>query len=148
MTNSKLPVSKRQRALLFIGLLSAFAVQTALIYSDDTGERTPPLSLSAQNGKKVWLENNCQSCHQIYGFGGFLGPDLTNRGANFPAAALKGLLAAGPGAMPQIFIDDQESRDLAAFFRELKITGRSQPRIDLDGHLPWFEYKRQGVARK
>lgn len=32
----------------------------------------------AVNGRLVWQKYNCQSCHQIYGLGGYLGPDLTN----------------------------------------------------------------------
>ncbi|MCH7870146.1 MAG: c-type cytochrome, partial [Planctomycetes bacterium] len=32
----------------------------------------------AKSGLAIWRENNCQACHQIYGYGGFLGPDLTN----------------------------------------------------------------------
>jgi nitric oxide reductase subunit C len=28
-------------------------------------------------GKKIYQENNCQSCHQVFGLGGYLGPELT-----------------------------------------------------------------------
>ncbi|MCZ6597955.1 MAG: hypothetical protein O7B99_09975, partial [Planctomycetota bacterium] len=39
----------------------------------------PPLDELERAGLAVWRENNCQACHQVYGFGGFHGPDLTNR---------------------------------------------------------------------
>ena len=66
------------RKVLLSLLVAAFAVQTWLVYSDDAGYATPPLSGPARRGQELWLRHNCQSCHQIYGYGGFLGPDLTN----------------------------------------------------------------------
>ena len=44
----------------------------------DTPVRTPPLDDLARAGRALWHDHNCQTCHQIYGFGGFLGPDVTN----------------------------------------------------------------------
>ena len=29
-------------------------------------------------GRLVWQKYNCHTCHQLYGLGGYLGPDLTN----------------------------------------------------------------------
>ena len=35
-------------------------------------------TILSTNGKLIWQKYNCQSCHQIYSLGGYLGPDLTN----------------------------------------------------------------------
>ncbi len=40
-------------------LVTAFALQTFLVYSDDTGRLLPPLSETALEGRLVWLSNNC-----------------------------------------------------------------------------------------
>ena len=36
------------------------------------------ISSLACEGKIVFQKYNCISCHQLYGLGGYLGPDLTN----------------------------------------------------------------------
>ena len=70
-------MSIRARQGLMLALVCAFVAQTWLVYADPAGKRTP-LSPLAARGRALWHRRNCQSCHQIYGFGGFLGPDLTN----------------------------------------------------------------------
>lgn len=66
------PTAKRVLPTL---LVATFAIQTALVYSD---ERADGLSEPAIRGRELWYANACQVCHQVYGNGGFLGPDLTN----------------------------------------------------------------------
>ncbi len=73
------------KVYVFLIPVIGFILQTFLIYSDSTGYKKNPLSINAIKGKQIWLQNNCQTCHQIYGFGGFLGPDLTNRGKDYPS---------------------------------------------------------------
>ena len=63
----------RARKRSMIGLVLIFFVQTWFVYTDPAGRRTPALSREATLGQKVWHDHNCQSCHQLYGFGGFLG---------------------------------------------------------------------------
>lgn len=134
-----------------LSLISAFALQTYLVYSDRTGLKTGSLSSSAHHGRKIWLKNNCQSCHQIYGFGGFLGPDLTNTAHDFDAEEIQEILATGPGQMPSIKISKIEATQLRAYFKELNKTGQSQAFANKNSKgvtlfdlkkLPWFEFKR------
>ena len=35
------------------------------------------MNKEAITGKVLYQKYNCTACHQIYGLGGFLGPDLT-----------------------------------------------------------------------
>lgn len=141
----------KHRKVLMLSLVSAFLVQTYLVYSDKTGLKTGSLSASAHHGRKIWLKNNCQSCHQIFGFGGFLGPDLTNTAHEFDAEELQEVLATGPGQMPSIKISKEEAQHLKAYFKELNKTGQSQAFADKDSKglaifelkkLPWFEFER------
>lgn len=121
-----------QRKLLMGSLLSAFVLQTGLVYSDDTAYRNEPLSELALAGRATWHEHNCQACHQIYGFGGFLGPDLTNAMARLPRARLDSILTVGSGQMPAFDFDAETIDGLEAYLRALDATGRGQARRTTD----------------
>jgi len=113
---------------MFALLVAAFVIQTWLVYSDPAGRQTPPLSELADRGQQIWLDHNCQSCHQIYGFGGFLGPDLTNAISSLTDARLRTILTEGAGRMPAFELNDGERDALKQFLVELDRTGVSQAR--------------------
>lgn len=115
------------RIALMIGLVAAFAVQTYLVYSDPTGEKNPALSEQALAGREIWLSKNCQVCHQLYGFGGFLGPDLTNSAPRLERNRLKELLTTGSKQMPAFHMTDTEIAQLYAFLSEIDKTGIGEP---------------------
>ena len=119
-----------RRRQLFGFLVAAFLFQTWLVYSDSSGRQTPPLSVAAARGQQIWLDRNCQSCHQIYGFGGFLGPDLTNAIGTLTDARLDLILTQGSGLMPAFHLDAEERAALRQWFTELDRTGVSQPRVE------------------
>ena len=102
-----------------------------MVYSDPAGRATQ-LSREALLGREVWHENNCQSCHQLYGFGGFLGPDLTNLASRVGAgddaldARLEMVLANGSKRMPAFETTAQERTALGAFFVALDASGVGQ----------------------
>jgi len=118
----------RARRHLLLGLVGVFVVQTWIVYSDPTGRGAPPLSVEASRGRGVWRRHNCQSCHQVYGFGGFIGPDLTNAAKELTPARLDSILTVGSGAMPAFDLPPDERRALGAYLEELHRTGVSQPR--------------------
>ena len=124
------PVHWTARRRLFGFLIAAFFLQTWLVYSDTAGRETPPLSELAARGQQVWHDKNCQSCHQIYGFGGFLGPDLTNAIGTLTEARLDLILTEGAGAMPAFHLDAGERDALRQWFTELDQTGVAQPRLE------------------
>jgi len=113
---------------MFAFLVAAFVIQTWLVYSDPAGRQTPPLSPLADRGQRLWFDHNCQSCHQIYGFGGFLGPDLTNAAGSLTEARLRLILTEGAGRMPAFGFDEEQRGALQQFFVELDRTGVSQAR--------------------
>ena len=121
-----MPVGARQ--LLIFCLVAAFAMQTWLVYSDPIGSRDT-LSPLAAEGQAVWRERNCQSCHQLFGYGGFLGPDLTNSIHTLSSERLESVLTVGSGQMPAFHLGLEERTALAAFLVELDATGVSQPRL-------------------
>lgn len=111
------------RKLLMTSLLAAFGIQTALVYGDDTADRIGPLSAEAVAGRRIWHRHNCQVCHQIYGFGGFLGPDLTNAAQRLTRQRLDEVLTRGTGEMPAFHLGPEEITQVQTFLQELDRTG-------------------------
>lgn len=135
-----MPLDLRTRKFLLCGLLCAFLIQSSLVYWDDTGLKTPPLSTSAKKGQDIWLSHNCQSCHQIYGFGGFLGPDLTNAIKRLTDSRIEFILQYGSAQMPAYHFNISEREALLSFFKELDKTGKSWPSIDKDKNTDPIEH--------
>lgn len=111
------------RKALLTGLLASFAGQSALVYLDDTA--TPEMRLSEEgvSGRRLWHRFNCNVCHQIYGFGGFLGPDLTNAAPRLSRARLDEVLTIGTAQMPAFHLDADQITAIETFLHELNDTG-------------------------
>lgn len=121
--------SASTRRVLFVILVGTFVVQTSLVYLDDSGYQAERLSSVAQAGRSLWRENNCQSCHQIYGFGGFLGPDLTNAIPQLAAERLQSILTEGQSPMPAFHFTPAEIEAITSFLTEMDATGTGQFRF-------------------
>ena len=113
-------------------LTACFLGQSALVYLDTPSEES--LSGLSLEGARAWHQHNCQACHQLYGYGGFLGPDLTNLAGGLTPAALRSRVEAaltlGPGQMPVI---DADSAALSAFLEAMDRTGTGQARVATSG---------------
>ena len=120
------PVSWR-KAMMAV-LLACFVCQTYLVYTDSTADEMQPLSEQALAGRAVWLSKNCQTCHQFYGFGGFLGPDLTNAAPRLDRARVGKLLKEGKGQMPAFHLSDEEIDNVLAYLAAIDRTGVGQAR--------------------
>lgn len=112
---------------VFIGLIVLFIGYTAMLYLLPL-KKNAPASLPKYNlaeTRLVWQKYNCQSCHQIYGLGGYLGPDLTNLmskpGKN--KAYLNGILQAGVRQMPVFKLTNEEVEQLYRFFIAINQSG-------------------------
>ncbi len=138
-----LKTSSSRRCLLLI-LVGCFFGQTALVYLDDSGRQMPPLSEKAQIGWRVWHKNNCQSCHQIFGYGGFLGPELTNASDRLSDERLESILTLGADPMPAFHLGAEEIAGLKAFFME--IDGMGQGQLQLKATPPASEFLDQAVG--
>ncbi|HRN73116.1 MAG TPA: cytochrome c [Ginsengibacter sp.] len=117
----------RIKTLVFVGLSLSFLGYTAWIYFHKERE-DHPANAAAQHGKMIWQEKNCGSCHQLYGLGGHLGPDLTNVFASKPEAYIRAILSAGTPVMPNFHLSDNEKADLIEFFKYTNSTGTSSPK--------------------
>lgn len=100
-------------------LLIAFFAYSLWIYTDATNYGST-MNLKQSEGKRIYHENNCQSCHQIFGLGGYLGPELTtvysdkHRGEAYAEAFLKNV---GGTRMPNFNFNDEEIDALLAYLK-------------------------------
>lgn len=109
--------------LLTIG----FVGYTIYIYSTLPGHG---VSVSAQTdtGKMLWQKHNCTACHQVYGLGGFLGPDLTNVFSEKGPAYIRAFLQNGNLTMPAYVLSEEETLSILAYLKHVDETGKSDPR--------------------
>lgn len=119
------------RRAILVGLVACFAGQTALVYLDPLPPGMSPLSEQATAGRRIWHAHNCQSCHQLYGFGGFLGPDLTNVTARLAPQRFARVLTDGTGRMPAFDLSGNEILAVTEFLRAMDSSGQGQAKIPL-----------------
>lgn len=120
-------------ANIFLTMCLAFIVFSSTIYIKpyilNQYKKNPELKASS-DGRLVWQKYNCQSCHQLYGLGGYLGPDLTNvysaqgKGELFINAMLK----TGTPKMPVFHLSEIEQTQLIAFLKTTDASGSADPR--------------------
>lgn len=80
-------------------------------------------------GRLVWQKHNCHTCHQLYGLGGYLGPDLTNvysRSGN-NEHYIRGIVKSGVKQMPAFEISEEEMNALLQFLKNVDQSGTSNP---------------------
>jgi len=106
-------------------LLTVFIVYNFFIYTSENHTIPIKLSTKAIKGQQLWQTNNCWSCHQIYGLGGYLGPDLTNiysdslKGPGY----IKAFLNSGIKSMPKFNFSDKESEAIIDYLKTIDSTG-------------------------
>ena len=111
---------------LFVLLFLAYAGYSFIVYTNGTD--SPVIANArAKEGKLLFQKHNCISCHQVYGLGGYLGPELTTawsdptRGENF----IKAFLKAGGRTMPNFHLDRQEIEAITEYLRLIDSTAVS-----------------------
>ena len=113
------------RNRLVLGVLcAAFLPYSVYVYTRGTDTRAaPPMSAEARHGQQIYQEYNCIACHQFYGLGGYMGPDLTNvvgkRGRAYAAA----FITNGTVAMPNLGLTEQQVDAVLDFLEFVDTTG-------------------------
>jgi len=111
---------------ILLSLLTVFTIYNTFVY---TSGNKVTLSKKALKGENIWLQYNCNSCHQIYGLGGYLGPDLTNEYSRISNENyLKAMFNSGIKTMPQFHFNKKESEEMIQFLKEIDQTGYSPNR--------------------
>lgn len=115
---------------LWFTLIALFFIYSLLVYlfTDPNPEKHIAPSGLASKGWAVWQERNCHTCHQLYGLGGYMGPDLTNIAADEIKGKpeyLKVFMKYGSANMPNLNLSDQETDELIAFLGWVNESGQS-----------------------
>lgn len=123
--------STKGNFIVITTLVVLFSIYNLLIYNQE--QSTSPIQLSAKaiQGQDLWQNNNCWSCHQIYGLGGYLGPDLTNvfSAENKGPDYIKAFLNSGIKSMPKFNFTEEEKEALVVYLKE----------VDSSGYFPNYE---------
>lgn len=114
---------------LYVGLILSFSAYTLFVY-------TRPVNVASQAtpdpvlGKMIWQKKNCSACHQLYGLGGFLGPDLTNvySATGKGPLYIKAFVRSGTTVMTSFDFSDQELEYLVAFLAHVDASGKADPK--------------------
>ncbi len=115
------------KIVLFSLLCLSYISYSGYIYSSGPGAPHTADAL-ADHGKKIWQENNCIACHQVYQLGGYLGPDLTNAYSQKGPAYIKAFLENGTEIMPDFGLSPDEITALIAYLQQIDVTGTADPR--------------------
>ena len=117
-----------RRVLLL--LVCLFVGYTALVYQQGDGDpihNAPPYTENVAAGATLYRAYNCQSCHQFYGLGGYMGPDLTNAARFKGKAYLAAFIKNGSQRMPDFHFNDTEVGQLTEYLTWIDATGLSTP---------------------
>ena len=115
------------KRVIFGCLFAAFAMYSAYVYTAGTRiTQAVVLSDEVREGYGLFQSHNCTACHQFYGLGGYMGPDLTNvvstegKGPFYARAFLQ----AGTARMPNFGLTAREIDSLIAFLKYVDSTGK------------------------
>lgn len=122
--------------LLFCSMTAIFFAYSAYVW---TGGTTAPQSAvmteQVKRGQHLYQANNCTACHQFYGLGGYMGPDLTNVISSKGPAYASAFLISGTERMPDFGFDKQDIDDLMSFLEFVDSMGTYQAPVY---ELTWY----------
>lgn len=122
--------------LVFGTLCVAFFFYSAYVYTMGTdAPHIEPMSGEARHGQDLFQEHNCIACHQFYGLGGYMGPDLTNVISNYSPAYARAFIMNGTPRMPKFDLSDDDLDALVAYLEFVDSTGTYPPE-EYDVH--WY----------
>ena len=98
---------------------------TYFVYTQESVSKYGNNTISplACEGKIVFQKYNCISCHQLYGLGGYLGPDLTNVISAKGAPYVRVITKNGTLKMPNLNVTDNEIEALVEFLSSADSSG-------------------------
>ena len=110
---------------------ATFAVYSAYVWTAGTDiPQTRPPGHQVKAGLALYQEMNCIACHQLYGLGGHMGPDLTNvvsaadKGVDYARAFIEN----GTSKMPDYNLSEAQVDALVQFLEFVDSTGTYPPK--------------------
>lgn len=115
------------KIVAFIVLFVTYLLYSVIVYTKGT-EKNIAVAAAEQvkikNGSLLFQKHNCTACHQLYGLGGYLGPELTTAYSD-PARGelfMKAFLKAGGPRMPNFHFKEEEIDALISFLKYVDTT--------------------------
>ena len=110
------------KILAFIILFVAYLVYSIIVYTKGTEKNIIVSSeeqMKIKNGSQLFQQYNCIACHQLYGLGGYLGPELTTAYSDPGRGELyiKTFLKAGARRMPNYHFKEEDINALISFLK-------------------------------
>ena len=113
------------KRIALASLLTTFVIYTAMVYTARPNvEQGIPVTERIRQGHQLFQEKNCIACHQLYGLGGYMGPDLTNVISRNGPEYASAFLAGGTQRMPDFELSEKEIDALVGFLEFVDASGR------------------------
>lgn len=110
---------------IFLTLCAVFIPYSGYVYTRGTeASHIAPMSDQARQGQTLFQEHNCVACHQFYGLGGYMGPDLTNVISNKGSSYARAFLMSGTQRMPNFNLNESELDAIVSYLEFVDTTGR------------------------
>ena len=124
-----------------VGILAVLSIlffcYTAYLYNRNSDPNAHS-GLMSDKGKQIWQDKNCTACHQIYGLGGYLGPDLTNVYSHRPKDFIISRIQYGTDIMPAYQLSETQIEEILAYLKSLDESGIASPaklKLNIDGTI-------------
>lgn len=125
---NRIGFQKSFKLTVVVAIILLFVGYTLWIDTSDIGlQKIHQPDEIACEGKLLYQKYNCQACHQIYGLGGYMGPDLTNvfttpgKGPVYISAFLRN----GTNRMPNFHLNQHGISALISYLATVDSTGNS-----------------------
>lgn len=112
--------------LVWILLVSLSCLYSFAVYKNCNLNSIDKPDHKTLDGWQTWQEKNCQSCHQLFGLGGYMGPDLTNCYSMKGPQYMKGIIKHGTARMPSLQLQENEIENIIDYLRWVDQHGSSQ----------------------
>jgi nitric oxide reductase subunit C len=115
------------KIVIACSLLGFYLLYSFMVYTKGTeqGIAFPAREQAAINkGKILFQQHNCIACHQLYGLGGYLGPELTSAYSDPQRGELymQVFLQAGGERMPKFGFRQAEIDELISYLKYVDAT--------------------------
>lgn len=115
------------RVTIFMVLFFAYLIYSFIVYTKGTETHisyTEPEKKLIDEGKQIFQQYNCISCHQIYGLGGYLGPELTTAWSDprRGEAYMKAFLKYGGNRMPNYHFTENDIQAILSYLKYVDTT--------------------------
>jgi nitric oxide reductase subunit C len=110
------------KLIIFLLLMGSYIAYSGMVYTKGTSsslEFSATEQACIDKGKSIFQQYNCTACHQLYGLGGYLGPELTTAYSD-PArgeAYMRAFLQAGGPRMPNYHFSVDEISAIISYLR-------------------------------